>query len=358
MMRLAALALVAAGSAAYSLPDRSAPQARWIEAPGGWVVELTGVQGDGCPNGFRVRTTDAPAAAPGVAGQCRRVGDRVLFEPQFPLVPGITYDAELGGQPAVRFGLRRRATTTATTVRIFPSSRELPENQLRLYLEFSAPMTTGMAATHLRLVDDDGQEVKGAFLQVEEELWDPERRRLTVLFDPGRVKRGLRANLELGGPLTAGRRYTLVVDAGWRDGTGTPVAPANKSFTAVAADRTMPDPEGWLVTPPRAGSIDAVAVTFSEPLDFPLARRALTVVNADGQRVPGTVEVAEQERQWRFVPFEPWTTAPYSVLVDRRLEDLAGNNLTRLFDADLSHHAPEPVDCPVQVKFTPVSSHQ
>ena len=351
MMRLAAVALVAAGSAAFSMPGQSAAQARWTEAPGGWVVELTGVQGDGCPDDFRVRTTDAFPGAPGVAGRCRRDGDRVVFEPQFPLVPGLTYDAELGGQPAIRFGLRRRATTAPTTVRIFPTSSELPENQLRLYLEFSTPMTTGMAAAHLRLLDENGQEVKGAFLQLEEELWDPGRRRLTVLFDPGRVKRGLRANVQMGAPLAAGRRYTLVVDAGWRDGTGTPIAAAKKSFTAVSADRTMPNPEDWLVTPPRAGSIDAVAVTFSEPLDFALTRRALTVVDTDGRVVPGTVDVAENERQWRFVPFEPWTTASYSVLIDRRLEDLAGNNLTRLFDADLSHHASEPVDCPVQLKF-------
>jgi hypothetical protein len=113
----------------------------------------------------------------------------------------------------------------------------------------------------------------------------------------------------------------------------------------------MPNPEDWLLTPPRAGSIDAVAVTFSEPLDFALTRRALTVVDADGNVVPGSVDVAESERQWRFVPFEPWSSASYSVLVDRRLEDLAGNNLTRLFDADLSHPAPDPVDCPVQLKF-------
>ena len=42
----------------------------------------------------------------------------------------------------------------------------------------------------------------------------------------------------------------------------------------------------------------------------------------------------------RFYPAEPWNTGNYMIEVEGRLEDLAGNNLNRLFEKDL--HKPNP----------------
>src|SRR6185436_10043517 len=87
----------------------------------------------------------------------------------------------------------RAAKASRTMVEnIYPTEERVPANLLRMYIVFTAPMSISQSASHLRLVDENGQTVSGAFLQLEEELWDPGRRRLTVLFDPGRVKRGLR----------------------------------------------------------------------------------------------------------------------------------------------------------------------
>ena len=85
-------------------------------------------------------------------------------------------------------------------------------------------MEPGNALAHVHLLDESGREVSGAFLALEQELWDPERRRLTLLFDPGRVKRGVRTNVESGAPLVTGRRYRLVIDDEWKDGTGAALA--------------------------------------------------------------------------------------------------------------------------------------
>ena len=46
-------------------------------------------------------------------------------------------------------------------------------------------------------------------LEVGEELWDADQCRLTLFFDPGRIKRGLRPHLEAGPPLTEGEAYRL-----------------------------------------------------------------------------------------------------------------------------------------------------
>ena len=55
------------------------------------------------------------------------------------------------------------------------------------------------------------------------ELWDPSRRRLTVLFDPARIKRGLAPHHEVGYPLGAGVAVDVVVDEGLRDAEGRPL---------------------------------------------------------------------------------------------------------------------------------------
>src|SRR5690348_8662108 len=107
-------------------------------------------------------------------------------------------------------------------------------------------MEPGAAYDHLHLLDSAGSEVKDAFLQLREELWSADHRRLTILFDPGRVKRGIRANLEMGAPLVAGRRYRLVIDSTWRDAQNTPLASSYTLEVFVgAADSVSPDPFRW-----------------------------------------------------------------------------------------------------------------
>ena len=48
----------------------------------------------------------------------------------------------------------------------------VPENLLRLYIEFSAPMN-GSGIEHLALLDDAGTPVDGAFLPLDYEFWSP-----------------------------------------------------------------------------------------------------------------------------------------------------------------------------------------
>ena len=88
---------------------------------------------------------------------------------------------------------------------IYPTAAEVPSNLLRLYVWFSAPMSEGCAAEYVRLARDDGGNIAGALLPTEHELWDAARRRLTVLLDPARIKRGLVGHQEVGYPLRAGR---------------------------------------------------------------------------------------------------------------------------------------------------------
>lgn len=306
---------------------------------------------------LRVVVEPASASAPAVIGRYSVQRDRIRFEPRFPFAPGVGYrvdfDAdELGRLAGVDAGgnatrLTHRfmmpAATPARTTRVVavhPAVERVPSNMLRWYVEFSAPMEPGTAHEHVRLLDETGRSVEGAFLGVGEELWDPARRRLTLLFDPGRVKRGVRANIEMGPPLVAGHRYRLVIDAAWRDAAGAALASGfDKQFDVGSPDRTSPDPARWRLTVPRAGTLEPVRVTFGESLDHALAQRMLAV-EGPGLRVEGRVVLADGDSVWNFTPLARWRPGGYTLRVDAALEDLAGNSVARLFDADRQRGAP------------------
>jgi hypothetical protein len=186
------------------------------------------------------------------------------------------------------------------------------------------------------------------------ELWGPSSQRLTIFIHPGRIKRGLAFREQAGPVLKPGKRYSLVIDDGLRDMNGQPLAsPHEKHFVVTDADRTSPDPAGWLLSVPGAGSRDPLHVVFGEPMDHALLGRFVTVRHASGRAVGGRVMVSQQETVWEYVPDGPWTAGSYVVVVDTAIEDLAGNQIGRLFDVDTSQGRTEPaLGETVSVPFT------
>jgi hypothetical protein len=219
-------------------------------------------------------------------------------------------------------------------VAVYAGGGDVPSNLLRMYVEFSAPMEPGRAYQNIHLFASDGHEINDAFLELREELWTPDCRRLTVLFDPGRLKRGIRSNDEMGAPLRAGQRYRLVIDPAWRDARNRPLGMAYVQELRVAGfDSVMPDPSQWSISAPRAHSRDTLRVGFGEALDHALALRMIAVVDSAGSRLPGIAALSAGDRGWTFVPAARWRLGA-RLRVEPGLEDLAGNNLVRPFDAD------------------------
>jgi hypothetical protein len=228
-----------------------------------------------------------------------------------------------------------RAAGTHVSV-IYPTADVVPENLLKFYICFSAPMSRGDAYRHVRLMRDDDVEIEFPFLELPEELWDPQQTRFTLFFDPGRIKRGLKPREEFGPALEEGRSYTLIVESSWLDAQGRPIREqARKSFRVVAPDDMQPDPTAWKIDSPDAESRAPLIVRFGEPLDFGLATRVIHVENEAGEIVPGEMRLENRDRAGRFVPQRPWVSGNYNLVVDTRLEDLAGNSPARPFEVDL-----------------------
>jgi hypothetical protein len=151
-----------------------------------------------------------------------------------------------------------------------------------------------------------------------------------VLFDPGRIKRGVKPLEEIGPSIEEGHRYSLVIDREWPDAAGAPLAAAwAKTFRVTDADRDPIRPADWKIGSVRAGSTDPLLIRFPEPLDAALAQRLIWI-----EGVPGHVTLGPEEREWIFTPERRWEPGTYAVKVDTALEDLAGNKVGRPFDVD------------------------
>lgn len=268
------------------------------------------------------------------------------FTPRLPPVPGTVLAvvgrdqrADAGWRELTRLDVPPRPAPTrhhtAVVSEIEPVVDEVPTNLLRFTIEFSAPMETGTAAGHLRLVDEGGDELRGTLLEMPPELWDREGRRLTVLLEPGRIKRGLQPNLQAGPPLREGARVTLVVDAGILDADGLPLqGGATRSYRIGKAVRGRVDPALWIISRPSAPG-EPVVVAFDRPLDRTLALGCLRIVDESEVIVPGRVAVDPAGLAWRFWPADPDLDGGFRLEIETRLEDLAGNSVGRLFDRDL-----------------------
>lgn len=303
-----------------SLPEGTLP----ISDPSDLLAVFVG--GDSCCDG---RTP--------IAGRYGSAGDTLTFSPAFGFEPGQDYVARIRSahaQEYVAFSLPAdEESIPAAVTDLYPSGESLPENTLRFYIHFSVPMQPQVAFDYIRLINEAGEVDEAAFMRFRQELWNEDRTRLSVLIDPGRIKREVATNVELGPALLAGQQYTLAVEGGWlsADGTST-LSTFTRTFQVSEALRTRPDTGLWTVNAPCMRARDTLTVTFDRPFDRHLLTRALHVRNESGAPIDGEIEVAEAERSWHFTPLEPWTAENLILVASPVLEDVAGNNFRDLLD--------------------------
>jgi hypothetical protein len=75
-----------------------------------------------------------------------------------------------------------------------------------------------------------------------------------------------------------------------------------KSFSVGPAERKPLALSTWRLSPPKAGSIDAIVVEFRNPLDRALLERELEVIDSSGSPVVGSIQVDRDEMRWRLTP--------------------------------------------------------
>jgi hypothetical protein len=160
---------------------------------------------------FRVSVGQAGSSEgdslPDVSGRYLLCEDEVRFIPTFPFDSDVKYRATFDARPLgfllteeplmLEFLIPsdQKAPALTEVTHIFPSWDLLPENLLRFYVCFSNSMQRGRALDEISLFDSEGHPVTDALYRPPVELWDRTMRHLTVLLDPGRLKRWVGPNI-------------------------------------------------------------------------------------------------------------------------------------------------------------------
>ncbi len=292
---------------------------------------------------------------PKIIGNYESVASQTLYKSKYGFSNGTSYTVLITSNNKSKSQYRFVVTIPKETLNsstyvtmVYPTTDKLPMNQLKLYISFSESMKTGNAFEYIHLYKmPEGKLEEDAFLKFSDELWDTQRKRLTILFDPGRIKPGLQPNLQMGLPLVEGQKYKLVIDESWLDNNGAQLVKGyEKTFEVIAQDKTAPNKDNWEISFPKQDSKNPIVIDFKESMDYGLLQNSFHIVAADNNLVKGEIILKNHESIWSFIPESPWNEGEYKIVIDAWLEDLAGNSLRRKFDVDLTN----PLDNPNDIK--------
>ncbi len=271
-----------------------------------------------------------------ILGNWKWISGSAIFRPLIPLPAGKQFKVFRNGKSTDSFGIKPKKQVPPSVLAFYPSSDTLPENLLKCYISFSQPMRDNHIYDLIQISDKRGQIVEDVILHLQPALWNEEQTTLTLWIDPGRVKRDLIRNRNLGIPLKKGNSYTITVSKEWQAINGEKLQfDFRKYFHISGRDEEMPSTNKWNVKIPEAGSTKSLVIEFPESMDYRTTLEGLKIYR-DEYEVQGKTSMRDKEKKWVFIPKSKWTTGTYRIEVDPVIEDNAGNNLTRLFDRNVN----------------------
>ncbi len=224
---------------------------------------------------------------------------------------------------------------------IYPSAPILPSNLLKLYIRFSRPINTTFVYDHIRFINVVGDTLPRTILPLENPLISDDRTLLTLWIEPGRQKRGLGPNKQLG-PVFNKETYRLIVTKDIKDNNGVSMQEDFiHSFSIGNTDRIKPTIDDWKIDIPEINSISKLLIECSESIDYGSIQDNIHIIDNSMQEIKGTWQLLEEETILSFQPREPWKKGNYQILCNPEIEDLAGNNLSRLFDKEIKNSSNE-----------------
>lgn len=270
-----------------------------------------------------------------ILGSFTETDTGVLFEPLIPLSRGMEYGILQNNRVVGKIQVAGNSGNPPRVSAIYPQTDTVPENLLKLYIQFSEPMRTGNALDHVFLLDKNRDTLERIFLNLQPELWDTTDRVLTLWIDPGRIKRDLVLNKELGNPLHNKEAYELVISGKWKDRDGISLGKdVSKKFVVAPRADAQLDINKWRIVTPKAGTTNPLIIYVGYPLDHYLLEESVSL-SFQGKAIKGDIITADRDKVIKFKPAANWGAGSYHLIVNARLEDLAGNNLNKIFDRDI-----------------------
>jgi hypothetical protein len=289
---------------------------------------------------------------PQVGGEWSYADSKATFTPKYPFEPGTKYRVYRGDWKH-EFTIPREKSKPTNVTRVLPESSVIPENILRFYIEFNQAMPRGDVYRYVTIHTEAGKQIEQPFVELDNELWNIEQTRITLLIDPGRIKKEVKPRIDLGPVFERGKKYTLVISGKWPtlDG-GTLGSDIRKPLTVTAPQSNAIDPKMWKLSPPASESGELM-VTFDRPMDHHVMVHALTVIGPAGKEIAGQADSSGKDRVWTFRSKTPWQPGDYNLRVETFLEDVCGNRIGKPFEVDLTGPPPKEVKAErIDIPFT------
>jgi hypothetical protein len=228
----------------------------------------------------------------------------------------------------VKAANQHTATFNEAAIRISPDAKVLPANTLRFYIHFPRPGETHFDRDQLFLLDEKEQVVREPFLVLSQELWSHDGRRLTVLMEPGRIKRGLGEDPAHDPALVVGQTYSLIITA----------LGQTARYTFRVGDPVLEaiNETSWRLASPTVGRLEPAVVHFDRVMDAAVCEDEIRVLIPSGEVVQTHVSLAPDGTAAQVIPSHPWCRGEHRLVVSERLEDVCGNRLGEALDHDLS----------------------
>ncbi|MCH2032843.1 MAG: hypothetical protein MK202_04900 [Tenacibaculum sp.] len=279
-----------------------------------------------------------------IIGNINRQGDRLIFSPLLPFQVETNYTVVFNNT-YYEFSIPLESNYKILSVQnLYPNSSELPSNLLKWYVEFSKPVNPTNIYDHISLIDNRTQKkVDRALLPLETPLLSNDGKLITLWVEPGRQKRDLGPNKRLGKVLEIGESYTLKIDGNLKDAKGIPMKSDFRfTFKVSEADRTQPNINNWKFDLPNPKTKDALIIHLSDNLDYGSLSNNLKIYDNENKHIEGVFTIDSNNKKVMFSPFNKWKSISYVLKCNKLIEDVAGNNLERLFDRDIQKESLTP----------------
>jgi len=270
-------------------------------------------------------------------------GTLYTFIPFLPFTEGESYKIKENNEVLYNFIIKPAPNIKPTKlVSIYPTQDSVPENLLKMYFVFSKPMQEiKNSLDYITVHDNTTNQDVSVFLELQSELWNKNHTVLTLWLDPGRIKTDLTPNKEKGLPILNGHNYTISISENWKDANNQIIDKSyNKTIYVTTKDDKKPETNKWALKTPKKNTKDPVIISFNETIDYFLGIECFNIINSENNSVNGEFKFLDKEQKLHFKPKTKWHPGSYSVSIETRLEDLAGNNLNYLFDTDLISNKP------------------
>ncbi len=284
-------------------------------------------------------------------GKIIQQGDQHYFQPLIPFQAELKYVVLAKSDTLFRGEVPYALGTSPQVVKIFPQGDTLPANLLKFYIQFSQPMSGHTPYSGIHLLDQAGDTLNRVFLAQNPALWNHDRTRLTIWLDPGRIKRELLLHQKYGPPLMADQAYTLVISSPLQGSNGKQLSQAyQKDFFTKRDDRVRPSLEKVRLDLPAPQSQDPLTLLFGEAMDWGALEDKVWIEYQE-QGFSATLQPTTKDTEFTLTPHQAWPEGDYQLHFKESIEDLAGNNLSRLFDQDLTNN-PSETPLRLDVSFT------